>query len=82
MEKAIEIVARYHCKQGYFVEVSQEKSVIANRDYWLCKKSSSKKIFLFSAHFENETQEEMLIKERIQEGIQLFEHPECKERTA
>ena len=37
MEKGIEIVARYHCPKEYFVEVTTEKSVLAGRDYWLCK---------------------------------------------
>ena len=28
MEKGIEIIARYHYQQGYFVEVTTEKSVL------------------------------------------------------
>ena len=43
MEKGIEIVARYHCPKEYFVEVTTEKSVLAGRDYWLCKKKQSTK---------------------------------------
>ena len=47
MEKGIEIVARYHCPKEYFVEVTTEKSVLAGRDYWLCKKNSPRKVFMF-----------------------------------
>ena len=57
MEKGIEIVARYHCPKEYFVEVTTEKSVLAGRDYWLCKKNSPRKVFMFSGKFKNEDQE-------------------------
>ena len=53
MEKGIEIVARYHCPKEYFVEVTTEKSVLAGRDYWLCKKNSPRKVFMFSGKFKN-----------------------------
>lgn len=29
MEKGIEVIARYHYQQGYFVEVTTERSVLA-----------------------------------------------------
>ena len=45
MEKGIEVIARYHYQQGYFVEVTTERSVLAGRDYWLCKKNSPRKVF-------------------------------------
>ena len=38
MEKGIEVIARYHYKKDYFVEVTHEKSALAGRDYWLCKR--------------------------------------------
>lgn len=82
MEKAIEIIARYHCKQGYFVEVTHEKSVLANRDYWLCKKNSPKKVFMFSSPFESEKREELLIKSRIQAEIEKFEQRKRQNMTA
>ena len=44
MEKGIEVIARYHYQQGYFVEVTTERSVLAGRDYWLCKKNSPRKV--------------------------------------
>ena len=43
MEKGIEVIARYHYQQGYFVEVTTERSVLAGRDYWLCKKTVHEK---------------------------------------
>ena len=73
MEKGIEVVARYHYKQGYFVEVTSEKSAIAGRDYWLCKKNSSRKLFMFSSKFKNDHQEEDLIINRIQNNVEKFE---------
>lgn len=82
MEKAIEIIARYHYKQEYFVEVTHEKSVLANRDYWLCKKNSPKKVFMFSSPFENEKREELLIKSRIQAEIEKFEQRKAQNLTA
>ena len=50
MEKGIEVIARYHYQQGYFVEVTTERSVLAGRDYWLCKKNSPRKVFMFSSN--------------------------------
>ena len=49
MEKGIEVIARYHYQQGYFVEVTTERSVLAGRDYWLCKKNSPTKSVQCSA---------------------------------
>ena len=71
MEKGIEIVARYHCPKEYFVEVTTEKSVLAGRDYWLCKKNSPRKVFMFSGKFKNEDQEVHL---NFQKDVLYYSH--------
>lgn len=73
MEKGIEVIARYHYKHGYFVEVTQEKSAIAGRDYWLCKRNSSKKMFMFSSSFKNERTEEDMIIKNIKSNVHRYE---------
>lgn len=73
MEKGIEVIARYHYKKDYFVEVTHEKSALAGRDYWLCKRGSSKKMFMFSSLFKNEKAEEHLIVKHIQDNIRKYE---------
>ena len=75
MEKRIAVIARYHYKHGYFVEVSHEDSVIANRDYWLCRKNSAKKLYMFSSPFRDERTEEHLILNKLSESIQAYENP-------
>lgn len=74
MEKGIEVVARYHYQQGYFVEVTTEKSVLAGRDYWLCKKNSPRKVFMFSSKFKNEDQEVHQIIDQIKNNVEKYEH--------
>lgn len=74
MEKNIVVIARYHYKHGYFVEVSHEDSVIAGRDYWLCKKNSLKKMYMFSSTFTDERTEEHMILTNISENIQKYEN--------
>ena len=66
MEKGIEIVARYHCPKEYFVEVTTEKSVLAGRDYWLCKKNSPRK-------FKNEDQEVHQIIDQLKSSVKKYE---------
>lgn len=73
MEKGIEVIARYHYKHGYFVEVTHEKSVLAGRDYWLCKGNSHKKMFMFSSAFKNEQTEKDMILDNIKENVQRYE---------
>ena len=68
MEKGIEIIARYHYQQGYFVEVTTEKSVLAGRDYWLCKKNSPRKVFMFSSKFNYDNYKKYPIK------VEKYEH--------
>ncbi len=75
MEKQIRTIARYHYRYGYFVEVSREDSVIASRDYWLCRKDSDKKLFMFSSPFRSAKEEEHMILTKISESIQKYERP-------
>lgn len=75
MEKEIKVVARYHYKHGYFVEVSQENSVIAGRDYWLCRQNHGKKMYMFSSPFRNEKHEENLIVDHILDCVKKYEEP-------
>ena len=72
MEKGIEIVARYHCPKEYFVEVTTEKSVLAGRDYWLCKKNSPRKVFMFSGKFKNEDQEVHQIIDQLKSSVKKY----------
>ena len=78
MEKSIRVVAHYYYKAGYFVEVSQENSVIAGRDYWLCKKNSNRKLFMFSSPFRNDETEEKQIISHIKDSVQKYEEPMLK----
>ena len=73
MEKGIEVVARYHCPKEYFVEVTTEKSVLAGRDYWLCKKNSPRKVFMFSGKFKNEDQEVHQIIDQLKNSVKIYE---------
>ena len=83
MEKGIEIVARYHCPKEYFVEVTTEKSVLAGRDYWLCKKNiglrvfddenGPRKVFMFSGKFKNEDQEVHQIIDQLKSSVKKYE---------
>lgn len=75
MEKRITVVARYYYQHDYFVEVSHEDSVIASRDYWLCRKNSARKLYMFSSPYQNDQTEEHLILSRLSENIQKFENP-------
>ena len=75
MEKRITVIARYHYQHGYFVEVSHEDSVIANRDYWLCRKNSARKLYMFSSPYQNDEAEEHMILNKLSESIQRFENP-------
>ena len=75
MEKRITVIARYHYQHGYFVEVSHEDSVIANRDYWLCRKNSARKLYMFSSPYQNDETEERMILNKLSESIQKFENP-------
>lgn len=73
MEKGIEIVARYHCPKEYFVEVTTEKSVLAGRDYWLCKKNSPRKMYLCSAENSKEDQEVHQIIDQLKSSVKKYE---------
>lgn len=75
MEKRITVIARYHYQHGYFVEVSHEDSVIASRDYWLCRKNSARKLYMFSSPYRNDEEEEHMILNKLSENIQKFENP-------
>ena len=75
MERRITVIARYHYQHGYFVEVSHEDSVIANRDYWLCRNDSPRKLYMFSSPYQNDQTEEHMILNRLSENIQKFENP-------
>lgn len=75
MEKRIEVIARYHYQHDYFVEVTHEASAIAGRDYWLCRKNSAQKLYMFSSPFQSEKEEEHMIRTRISESIQRYENP-------
>ena len=74
MEKCIEVIARYYYEKDYFVEVTHEQSVLAGRDYWLCKKNSIKKLFLFSSNLKNEQKEKEMIADHLIDGIRKYEH--------
>lgn len=73
MEKGIEVIARYNYKHGYFVEVTHEKSALPGRDYWLCRRNSSKKMFMFSSAFKNDLIEESMIFENIKDNVHRYE---------
>lgn len=73
MEKGIEVVARYQYRNGYFVEVSQERSAITDTDYWLCKQGSMKKMFMFSTGNRGREKEEELILKNIREQVRRYE---------
>ncbi len=75
MEKQIKVIARYHYEHGYFVEVTHEDSVIAGRDYWLCKRGSMRKMYMFSSPFKGAEKEEHQILTKISTAIQKYEAP-------
>ncbi len=75
MEKQIRVITRYHYEHDYFVEVSREDSVIAKRDYWLCRKGSARKLYMFSSPFKGRETEEHLILTKISAAIQEYETP-------
>ena len=70
MEKGIVVVARYRYDKQYVVEVSQEDSATAERDYWLC--NDRVKQFMFSKRFQSDETEERLICQHIGEAIRKF----------
>ncbi len=82
MEKQIRVVARYRLDQGYYVEVSNEDSVIANRDYWLCRQDSPKKLYMFSGPRTDEVTEEHRILAEISAAIKAFEAADTTVRYA
>ncbi len=82
MERQIKVVARYHCEHNYYVEVSSEDSVIANRDYWLCRRGSSKKLFMFSSPCMDVQTEERKILDGISDAIRAFESADTGARYA
>lgn len=73
MEKGIEVIMRYHYQDGYFVEVTHEKSALAGRDYWLCRRGFGKKVFMCSGRFKDSAAEEHLILKHIVAAIRRFE---------
>ncbi len=82
MERQIKVVARYHYGHGYYVEVESEDSVIAGRDYWLCKRDSAKKLFMFSTPCSSAVSEEQKILDAIPEAIRTFESTDSSIRYA
>ncbi len=82
MERQIKVVARYHYEHDYYVEVSNEDSVIANRDYWLCKRGSAKKLFMFSIPCTDSETEERRILAGISDAIRTFESTDTVSRYA
>ncbi len=82
MEKQIKVVARYLCEHDYYVEVSNEDSVIASRDYWLCKNGSPKKLYMFSSPYTNAETEEHMIRTEISDAIQAYETVDTSVRYA
>lgn len=82
MEKEIEVIIRYHYRDGYFVEVSHEKSALAGRDYWLCKRGNTKKVFMFSSNYKNNATEERMILKHIENDIKRYEQSVPTERLA
>lgn len=73
MEKGIELLGRYHYQNGYYVEVTSESIFSGTRDYWLCKRDNSKKLFMFSSDYKNERTEERQILRCIEKNIQIYE---------
>ncbi len=82
MERQIKVVARYRYERDYYVEVSNEDSVIANRDYWLCRQGSAKKLFMFSSPRTDTKTEERMILDEIPEAIEAFESVDSTVRYA
>ncbi len=82
MERQIKVVARYHYERDYYVEVSNEDSVIANRDYWLCRQGSSKKLYMFSFPCTDAATEERMILAKISDTIEAFETADTPVRYA
>ncbi len=82
MEKQIKVIARYHYEHDYYVEVESEDSVIASRDYWLCKRGSARKLFMFSSPYTDEKTEERKILSRIREAVETFAATDASIRYA
>lgn len=82
MEKGIEVIMRYHCRDGYFVEVTHEKSALAGRDYWLCRRGSAEKVFLFSSAYQGSEREERQILRHLDAGIRKYERAAQEELPA
>ncbi|MCD8324103.1 MAG: hypothetical protein LUC32_04010 [Clostridiales bacterium] len=76
MEKQIKVIARYHYEHEYFVEVSHEDSFTAGRDYWLCKRGSTRKLFMFSSPYKDARTEERMILRAIPSCIERYEGAE------
>ena len=75
MEKNIAVITRYRCQQDYFVEVSHEDSATASgRDYWLCRRNSPQKLYMFTSPYKNETLEKSMILANLPESINKYEH--------
>ncbi len=74
MEKQIKVIARYYYKRDYFAEVSHEDSYTRSRDYWLCKRGSARKLFMFSSPFKNAPTEERMILKKISPCIERYEN--------
>lgn len=73
MEKLVELIGRYHYRDGYFVEVSRENPFSVTRDYWLCKRGSVSKLYMFSSDYKGDAAEERLVLRYIEENIQKYE---------
>ena len=54
-------------------KIVPEKSVLAGRDYWLCKKNSPRKVFMFSGKFKNEDQEVHQIIDQLKSSVKKYE---------
>ncbi|MCQ2507513.1 MAG: hypothetical protein MJ097_01835 [Dorea sp.] len=74
MDKDFSVITRYHYRDGYFIAVTKENRPTAiSRDYWLCKKHESKRIYMFTAPFRNEEHEELMICKNLKKALARFE---------
>ena len=60
---------------GRFMEQYEEyvSEQFAGRDFWLCKKNSPRKVFMFSGKFKNEDQEVHQIIDQLKSSVKKYE---------
>ncbi len=65
MEKRIITAVRYRVNDVYFVDGCEEVASTGNRDYWLGKRGSRDKHYLFSSIYRGQKVEEKMLREKL-----------------